>query len=144
MDPGSATAPLGRLLEEAALLVAVLVVCRTRQAVLVVVAGALGGLLLAGAQGTLGGSLSADPLYGFATEGSVVTREQRTRTNERHPDLPADLGQIGIFSEKPVARMNGVAPGNQRRADDRRDVVVGARCLRRTDTDRLIREPDRE
>ena len=76
VDPGSAVAPLGRLLEEAALLVAVLVVCRTRQAVLVVVAGALGGLLLAGAQGTLGGSLSADPLYGFATEGSVVTREQ--------------------------------------------------------------------
>ena len=47
-----------------------------------------------------------------------------TRTNERHPNLSADLGQIRILSQKPVSRVDGVAAGDQRRADDRRDVVV--------------------
>ena len=32
------------------------------------------------------------------------------------PDLPADLGQIRVLGQKSVARMDSVAPGDQRRA----------------------------
>ncbi len=68
----------------------------------------------------------------------------RPRTDKGHANLGANLGQVGILRQKSVPWMNGVAPGDQRRADDGRDVVVRPRRLRRADADRLIGQPHRQ
>lgn len=75
-DSEASLSPVARVLEAGALLIAVPIVCRTRRQLLVVVAGALGALLVAGAQGVFGSALGGESAYGFATGNTVVDRVQ--------------------------------------------------------------------
>ncbi len=53
--------------------------------------------------GTIGTPASFHHLAGLSLVPHQLD-DFRTRTDERHPDLPADLGQIRILGQKPVAR----------------------------------------
>ena len=54
----------------------------------------------------------------------------------------ADFGEVGVLAEKSVAGMNGIDVGDLRRADDRRNIEIAARALRRPDADGLVGEAD--
>src|SRR5262249_8523675 len=60
------------------------------------------------------------------------------RADERYLRDLAHLGEVGVLAQKSIAWMNGVDIGNLGGADDRRDVEITARALRRTDTDSLV------
>ena len=74
------------LLTAVALFLAVLLICRTRQQLLVIVTGALVGLFLAGAQGVLEQYLGRFSQAGFVFDGGVV---QRVQGSFGHPNLYA-------------------------------------------------------
>ena len=56
----------------------------------------------------------------------------------------AYFGEIGVFAEEAVSRMNRVDVGDFRGADDRGDIEIAARALGRADADCLVGEADME
>ncbi len=66
------------------------------------------------------------------------------RADERDADLFADFREVGVLGEKAISRVDRVTTGDQRRRDDRGDVVVRLRRRRRSDADRFIRKAHRE
>ena len=78
---------------------------------------------------------------------SLLANRSRTpagRPDERHAVRGHDLGEALVLGEEPVARVDGVAAGDQRRRDDGRCREVGALGVRGADADGLVREEDRE
>lgn len=76
LDPAESLKKMGIVVTAAALYFTVLQVCRSRRDVLVVVAGALTGLLIAGAQGIGQQALGRFSEAGFVVDGSIVQRVQ--------------------------------------------------------------------
>ncbi len=52
----------------------------------------------------------------------------------------ADLGEIGVFTQEPVARMNGVDICDFSRADHRRNVEITARAFGGADANGFVGE----
>lgn len=76
LEPHESVGGLVRLLQAVALLLATRRVCHERQQVIVVLAGALVGLVLAAGQGVVQTVAGGDDLYGFATGDGIVERVQ--------------------------------------------------------------------
>ena len=66
------------------------------------------------------------------------------RTNEFDFATGTDLGEVGVFGEKAVARMNGVRIGNLGRADDAVDLEIALRTRGRADANGLVSKLDME
>ncbi len=66
------------------------------------------------------------------------------RADERDAAGPTDVGKARVLGEKPIAGMDGLAVGDGRRRDDRRNVEVAGPRVVGADADRLVGEPDRK
>ena len=66
------------------------------------------------------------------------------RPDEDQPGALDRLGEGGVLRQEAVAGMDGVGAGRSRRLEDRGDVQIGFRRLRRADLDRLVGELDGE
>ncbi len=60
------------------------------------------------------------------------------RTNELDPAGLAHFGKVGVFRQQSVAGMHRLDIGDLRRADDRRNIQIAQRQLRRPNADGLI------
>ena len=102
------------------------------------------------------------PLHGFAVAGQDAFRpgqngnsgalhgraglfffahqagDFRRRADELDVAGLGNFGEVGVFRQQTVAGMDGVHVGDFRRADDRRDIEIALRQLRRTDADGFI------
>ena len=58
------------------------------------------------------------------------------------PEASQTSAKSAFSLEKAVARVDRIDVGDLRRADDRRNIQIAARALRRTDADRLVGEAD--
>ena len=66
----------------------------------------------------------------------------RRRADEFDIASLGDFGEVGIFGQQTVARMDGVHVGDFRRADHRRNVEIALRQLRRADANSFVGETD--
>ncbi len=76
IDPSQSIADVFLLITAAALFVAILNICRTRQQLLVVLGGAIAGLLFASAQGVIQQIFGIYSTLGFEANGSTLNRIQ--------------------------------------------------------------------
>src|SRR5207249_1534295 len=72
------------------------------------------------------------------------TGDFRWRSNEFDIAGLGDFGEIGIFCEQPVTRMDGVDISDFGSTDDSGDVQVALPKLRRADADGFVGKPDRQ
>ncbi len=79
---------------------------------------------------------------GFARDGLVAHGADRggLRTDELDVAAFADLGEMGVLGQEPVAGMDGIDIADLRRADDAIDFEITLLTGGFTDTDRLVGE----
>ena len=63
------------------------------------------------------------------------------RADEADAAVPADLREVDVLGQEPVAGVDGVDVGDLRGADDTRDIEVTLVAVRRSDAHRLIGKP---
>ena len=83
-----------------------------------------------GAHGLDGGNLVAHQANGFGP-----------RADEDETALLHALGEVGVFRQEAVTRMDRHRIGHFRRADHGRDIEIGMRRLGQANADRLVGQP---
>ena len=93
-----------------------------------------------------GNDREAGALHRRARRGLVVEPREhfRRRADEHQAVLLADLGEVRVLGEEPVARVDRLRARDERCRDDRGDVQIGVARVRRTDADGLVGGVDRE